>query len=99
MKNHGQRGDLEAVSMFAQERTQRGGHDIGATADCLGEDHIGLEFEEAIGGVHQIGKAAAKASAGNLIAIHAQGGGVVGIDQVAALVVEDGGGTQSALLK
>jgi hypothetical protein len=58
-----------------------------------------VKFEETIGGVHEVRKAAAETSAGYLIAVDAHGGGVVSVHQVAALVVEDRGGSQSALLQ
>ena len=51
------------------------------------------------GGFHEVGEAAAEAAAGHLIAGDAQGAGVVGVHQVVALVVEDGGHAQAALLE
>jgi hypothetical protein len=71
VQHYRQRRDLEAIAMLALERVQRGGHDVGAAANSLGEDDIGLKFEETAGGIHEIGEAAAETSAGNLIAVDA----------------------------
>ena len=99
VQHYGERRDLKASATLAQEGTQCSGDDIGATAHGFGEYNAGAKFEQTDGGVHEIGKAAAKTSAGDLIAIDTEGGGVVSIHEVACLVVEDDGGAESALLE
>ncbi len=98
MQHDRKRRNGEAVAILTRQRTQRGGDDIGATSDGLGEDDVRLEFEEAIGRVNQIGKATAEAAAGNLIAVDAHGRGVMCVHQIATLIVQDDGGSQSPLL-
>ena len=95
VQHYGERRDLKASATLAQEGTQCSGDDIGATAHGFGEYNAGAKFEQTDGGVHEIGKAAAKTSAGDLIAIDTEGGGVVSIHEVACLVVEDDGGAES----
>jgi hypothetical protein len=69
---------------------QNGGGDIGAASDGLDEDHVRRIGAEPFRGVHELGEAAAEASAGYLIGADAVGLGEVRVHQVGALVVQDG---------
>ena len=85
--------------MVAQQRPQRGGHDIGATAHRFGENDIRPVVEQAAGGLYQVRETATETASGDLLAIQALNGGVVSVHQVISLVVEDGGHTLPALLQ
>src|SRR5262249_5286782 len=99
VSDYRERRDAVVVGIVANQRAKRGGNDIGATADGFGEDEIGLVGGEAAGGGDEVGEAGAEASSGDLIAIEAGGAGEVGVNEVVALVVENGGDAHAALLQ
>ena len=54
------------VAVIRLERLEHGRGEIDAAADWLGEDHVGGEGAEAVGGVEEVAEAAAEASAARL---------------------------------
>ena len=89
--HHGEWRDAVAVGIVAQQRTQRGGGDIGATAHGFGEDDFGRVRGHAIERVDQVREAAAEAAAGHLVGGQRLRLHEAGIHEVAALIVEDDG--------
>ena len=99
VKHYGKRRYAEAGGVVAEQRAQRGGDDIGATAHGFGEDDIGGAGGHAIESVDEVGEAAAEAAASDLVGSDAVGLDEVGVHQVVALIVEDGSDTHSLALK
>ena len=86
-----ERGNTKTRGIVAQQGTQRGGDDIGATAHGLGEDDFGGRVRQAVESVDEIGKAATEAAAGDLVGRDALGLHEVSVHQVVALIVQDDG--------
>ena len=66
LEDHGIRGDLETSAVQLHQRLNDGGRQIGATADRLGQDHVGPPcLLEPADGVDQLVEVATEARAGH----------------------------------
>ncbi len=85
--------------MVELEGLQSGGGDVGAAPHGFGEDDVGGMGAEAVGGLYEVGEAAAEAAAGHLAGVESAGAYKARVGEVGALVVEDGGGADAAGLE
>jgi len=76
---HGKGGQAELRTVKLLERLEHGGGKIHAASHGLGEDHVGLDGQEALGGGDEVPKAATEAGAGDFAGIETRCGSHAGI--------------------
>jgi hypothetical protein len=95
----GKRRQAELRCVELLQRLQHRGGKIHAASYRFGEDHVGPDSQEALGGCGEVSKAAAEAGAGYFTGIETGGGGHARIHQRAALIVGNDGGAQTAFVQ
>jgi hypothetical protein len=93
---HSERCDPEPPGLVAQERPQHRRGQVGAAADRLRKDDVGVRAVERLSRADQIGQPAAEAPAAHLSDRHTGRPRQFRVDQPTSLIVRDHGRTEPA---